>query len=124
MDTKALLYGIIGFLLGGLIVSIAATTLNQEGGKKDDMNMSQMSSSLKNKKGDEFDKAYLSNMIEHHQGAIDMAELAEKNAKHQEIKTMSQTILSIQQKDIEQMKSWQELWGYKSDSDKDAGHSM
>lgn len=29
MDTKALLYGIIGFILGGLVVSIAATTFNK-----------------------------------------------------------------------------------------------
>ena len=29
MDTKALLYGIIGFILGGLLVSIAATTFDK-----------------------------------------------------------------------------------------------
>lgn len=29
MDTKALLYGLIGFFLGGLLVSIAATTFEK-----------------------------------------------------------------------------------------------
>lgn len=29
METKPLLYGIIGFLLGGLLVSIAATTFDK-----------------------------------------------------------------------------------------------
>lgn len=29
MDTKALLYGIIGFILGGLLVSVAATTFDK-----------------------------------------------------------------------------------------------
>ncbi|HET8709174.1 MAG TPA: hypothetical protein VFL85_02735 [Candidatus Saccharimonadales bacterium] len=29
MDTKSLLYGIIGFILGGLLVSIAATTFDK-----------------------------------------------------------------------------------------------
>lgn len=29
METKPLLYGIIGFMLGGLLVSIAATTFDK-----------------------------------------------------------------------------------------------
>ena len=29
MDTKALLYGLIGFFLGGLLVSVAATTFDK-----------------------------------------------------------------------------------------------
>lgn len=29
METKPLLYGIIGFLLGGLLVSVAATTFDK-----------------------------------------------------------------------------------------------
>lgn len=30
METKPLLYGLIGFFLGGLLVSIAATTFNND----------------------------------------------------------------------------------------------
>jgi len=30
MDTKSLLYGLIGFFIGGLLVSIAAHTFNNE----------------------------------------------------------------------------------------------
>jgi hypothetical protein len=30
MDTKALAFGIVGFLLGGLVVSIAATQLEDD----------------------------------------------------------------------------------------------
>ena len=33
MDTKILLAGLIGFFLGGLIVSIAATTFEKPGAK-------------------------------------------------------------------------------------------
>ncbi len=124
MDTKALLYGIIGFLLGGLIVSIAATTLNktEDHDHGDTMSMSQMSDDLKGKKGDDFDKAFISGMIEHHQGAIDMARQAEKNAKHDEVKVMSQAIISAQEKEIEEMKLWQKQWGYESDHASD--HNM
>ncbi len=30
MDTKSLLYGLIGFFIGGLLVSIAATTFEND----------------------------------------------------------------------------------------------
>ncbi len=30
MDTRALLYGLIGFFLGGLLVAIAANTFNKD----------------------------------------------------------------------------------------------
>ena len=51
--------------------------------------MDMMVDSLKNKSDDEFDKAFITGMIEHHQGAIDMAKLAQKQAKHEELKTMA-----------------------------------
>jgi hypothetical protein len=31
MDTKALAFGIVGFLLGGLVVSVAATQFEDDG---------------------------------------------------------------------------------------------
>jgi uncharacterized protein (DUF305 family) len=64
-------------------------------------------------KGDDFDKAFLKEMIDHHQGAIDMAMLAEANAKHGEIKKLSQDILSAQSSEIDMMQTWQTDWGYK-----------
>lgn len=114
METKPLAFGIVGFLIGGLVVSVAASQLDKPGNTEDDseMSMSQMTDSLKNKKGDDFDKAFISSMIEHHQGAIDMAKLAEKNAKHDEIKNMSNDIMSAQSTEIEMMKKWQNEWGY------------
>jgi uncharacterized protein (DUF305 family) len=72
--------------------------------------MGDMSSMLKGKKGDDFDKAFLSQMIVHHQGAIDMANGALVNAKHQEIKDLARDIISAQEKEINQMKSWQDQW--------------
>ena len=113
METKALLYGIIGFMLGGLTVSVAAS---QFGGVStgSDMTMSQMSSHLQNKTGDDFDKAFISSMIEHHEGAIDMAKLADKQAKHAEIKQLASDILDAQSREIDMMQAWQTDWGYKA----------
>ena len=74
--------------------------------------MSMMSSSLKGLKGDEFDKRFISEMVTHHEGAVDMAELALTNAKHQEVKTMAQNIISAQTKEIDEMQTWQKDWHY------------
>jgi uncharacterized protein (DUF305 family) len=72
--------------------------------------MQGMMNGLENKTGDDFDKAFISEMIVHHQGAIDMANAALKNAKHQEIKDLANAIISAQTKEINQMKEWQTNW--------------
>jgi len=114
METKSLTYGIIGFLLGGLVVSIAATQFDKPESSNGSMTMSQMSEDLRGRTGDDFDQAFISGMIEHHQGAIDMANLAKENAKHDEIKKLADDILSAQSKEIDMMQTWQADWGYKS----------
>lgn len=65
---------------------------------------------LQGKTGDAFDRAFLSEMIMHHQGAVYMAEAALKDAKHQEIKTMAQNIIAAQTTEIQQMQQWQKSW--------------
>jgi uncharacterized protein (DUF305 family) len=72
--------------------------------------MESMMSGLYGKTGDEFDRAFLSEMIMHHEGAVDMAESALQDAKHQEIKNMAQAIISAQTTEINQMKAWQKSW--------------
>ncbi|MCE9628778.1 MAG: DUF305 domain-containing protein [Candidatus Vogelbacteria bacterium] len=72
--------------------------------------MASMNAELNGKTGDEFDKAFISEMIMHHQGAVEMAQLALKNAKHAEIKTLANAIISAQNKEIADMKAWQEAW--------------
>lgn len=76
------------------------------------MQMGSMTSSLEGKKGEEFDKEFLSQMIIHHQGAVDMAKMALENASHQEIKDLATAIIEAQEKEISQMKEWQKSWGY------------
>lgn len=117
MQTRPLLYGIIGFILGGLLVSIAATTFDKPASQSNaGMTMNEMAKSLQNKRGDDFDRAFVSEMIEHHQGAIDMATLAATRAKHPEIKKLSANIVTAQTAEIQQMKTWQQNWNYSSDS--------
>ena len=75
----------------------------------DDMMLS-MNAELKGKTGDAFDQAFLAEMIVHHEGAVEMAELALANAKHQEIKDLAAAIISAQNKEIAEMKAWQKSW--------------
>lgn len=72
--------------------------------------MDDMNAALRGKTGDTFDKEFLAEMIVHHQGAIDMAQLALTNAKHQEIKDLANTIIKAQTSEIAQMKMWQKNW--------------
>ena len=67
-------------------------------------------------KGEDYDRMFLANMIAHHQGAVDMANLALTSTKHQEIKDMANAIISAQTKEIGDMQSWQTAWGYPASS--------
>lgn len=119
METKSLLIGISSFIAGGLLVSIAATTfekndIQSSGNSSMSASMQDSTNSLKNKTGDEFDKAFITEMIAHHKGAIDMAKVAQTNGKHDEIKTLAEVIISAQEKEITDMKQWQMNWGYEN----------
>lgn len=73
------------------------------------MGMSGMEA-LKGLSGKEFNIAFLSQMIAHHQGAIDMAQQALKVAKHAETKKEAQRVLTDQKKEIKQMTTWLQKW--------------
>ncbi len=129
METKPLLYGLIGFFLGGFIVSIASTTLDKpvaedkptdKSAIMDTISMSEMVASLENKTGDDYDEAFINEMIAHHQSAVDMAKLSSANAKHDEIKELSDEIINAQEKEITKMKQWQMDWGYSSSPEHDS----
>ena len=122
MQTKPFLYGLIGFILGGLLVAIAATTFNKPDQETtsnsntsiSSMSMDSMTAELKNKTGDEYDKLFIESMIAHHVGAIEMAKLSANNAKHEEVKSLSNDIIAAQEKEISEMKQWKQDWGYSS----------
>lgn len=121
MNNQTIIVGIIALVLGGVGGYIlnnppAQVHTMSDGNTMDGMShgmqaeMDGMMASLEGKVGDEFDKAFLSEMIMHHEGAVDMAEAALKNANHEEIKIMANAIISAQTTEINQMKSWQASW--------------
>ncbi len=72
--------------------------------------MHSMNAALEGKKGNDFDKAFISEMIVHHQGAVQMAELALKSSERKEIRELSQAIITAQNKEIADMQNWQRSW--------------
>ena len=81
--------------------------------------------SFKGKTGDALDKQFLTDMLGHHQGALDMATLSATRAKHAEIKTLSDNIISTQTNEIAHMKGYASTFGYQNlDSADDYMHSM
>lgn len=59
---------------------------------------------------DPFDKAFIDNMIPHHQSAIEMARVAREESDNPRVKELAEAIVSAQEKEIEQMKSWRREW--------------
>jgi uncharacterized protein (DUF305 family) len=92
----------------GMHVMPGGQMMHDMSGMQDEMD--NMLGQLQGKTGDEFDKAFLSEMIMHHQGAVVMAEAALRNARHQEIKDMAREIIDAQAREINHMKEWQKNW--------------
>jgi uncharacterized protein (DUF305 family) len=51
------------------------------------------------------DERFIDAMVPHHQGAVEMAQVALENAEHDEIVQLSESIISTQQAEIEELKS-------------------
>jgi uncharacterized protein (DUF305 family) len=69
------------------------------------MGSGEMAKQMVMEKGKYSDKAFIDAMVPHHQGAIAMAEVALKNAQHEEIIQLSRNIISSQQAEIVELKS-------------------
>lgn len=59
---------------------------------------------------DQLDPSFMTWMIVHHQGAIEMARLAEERAAHQEVKDLAAGIIASQSAEIETMQGWLADW--------------
>ncbi|WP_437656574.1 DUF305 domain-containing protein [Sorangium sp. So ce1182] len=57
-----------------------------------------------------FDRQFIDMMAPHHEGAVMMAETAQQRAEHPELKAMADDIISAQNQEIGQLKSWREQW--------------
>ncbi len=72
--------------------------------------MMDMMSGLAGKTGDAFDQVFLSEMIIHHQGAVDMAHAVLTSSKRPELIKLANDIIAAQTKEIGMMQAWQKEW--------------
>ncbi|QIN84814.1 DUF305 domain-containing protein [Rubrobacter tropicus] len=77
-------------------------------GQMENMGMMTDSGNLANEKP--FDKAFIDNMIPHHQSAIEMAEVARDKSQNPRIEELATNIVEAQEREISQMKQWREQW--------------
>ncbi len=72
--------------------------------------MDDMMTNLKGKTGAEFDKAFLSEMIMHHEGAVVMAQAVLTTSKRLELIQLAKNIISAQTTEIKMMNDWKREW--------------
>lgn len=57
-----------------------------------------------------FDQRFITAMISHHAGAIDMAQEAQTKAEHAEVRQLAGAIVQAQEAEIQQLQAWQKTW--------------
>src|SRR5919112_1867396 len=106
------------FALAALLLALPLTLAScgaswEPAGSGESMNHGDMNGGMKSmdhgsgmstKDGEYSDKAFIDGMVVHHQGAVEMAQVALKNADREEIIKLSNNIISSQQAEIEELK--------------------
>ncbi len=129
MNKKQIIYivvtAVVFFFVGTMVDGKSNKDWKKDGYKKQGMHMMEggkmnhgdmkgtmdgMMQGLEGKTGKDFDKAFLTEMIVHHEGAVVMAEAVLKNSKQPELITLANDIISAQTKEIGMMKGWLSEW--------------
>ncbi len=106
-----LFFAVVVSLIVGFV---AGKGMSNEENKKSthsmDSQMEDMKHSLMDKKGDEFDKAFLDEMIVHHEGALLMANQVLATSTRPELLELADEIIKAQTEEINKMKEWRSVW--------------
>ena len=65
---------------------------------------------LRGLSGDAFDRAFIAQMVPHHQMGVMMAQMALPGAQHPELRALLQAIIASQSAEIGQMQQWYQAW--------------
>lgn len=116
-NTKIVISAVVGVILGAGGITVfsqnneTAMPLASNGATIDhNTQQDPMTSSLAGKKGENFDREFIIQMIAHHQGAIQMAEMALETSKRPEILELSRGIIAAQDMEIQKMQKWHQMW--------------
>ena len=58
----------------------------------------------------DFDRAFIEQMIPHHQMGVMMASMAQVNSQHPELRQLQQAMVRVQSDEIQQMEQWYWTW--------------
>ncbi|WP_255022519.1 DUF305 domain-containing protein [Cyanobium sp. T1G-Tous] len=58
----------------------------------------------------DFDRAFLEQMIPHHQMGVMMASMAQMHSQHPELRQLQQAMVRVQSDEIQQMEQWYRTW--------------
>ena len=58
----------------------------------------------------DFDRAFIEQMIPHHQMGVMMASMAQSNSQHPELRQLQQAMVRVQSDEIQQMTQWYRSW--------------
>lgn len=73
--------------------------------------------------GEAYDEAFIADMLAHHEGALNMSEIAGAATERKEILDLSQSIIQTQAQEIIKMQAFQAEWGYEKTFGGHASHS-
>ena len=88
-----------GTMMGGMGGSVTMDSM-----------MKDMMANLDGKKGADFDKAFLTEMVMHHEGAVVMAKAVLTSSSRPELKKLANEIIIAQNKEVSQMRTWYKMW--------------
>jgi len=97
----------------GKDVPTGSATMNQHGMMGGGRNMGMMGDEADMQRlanAENFDKAFATDMIPHHQMAVMMAQMLKNSTGRDEMKKLADEIISAQTKEIDQMRDWLKSW--------------
>ncbi len=113
MNINTVIVSVIGLIIGfGGGYVLASDRQPVPAPMEHNMNttMSGMTSNLESKQGVEFEQAFLSEMITHHEGAVAMAQQVLAKTQRPELVKLANDIIAAQTAEIQMMKNWQQAW--------------
>lgn len=110
LDVKTIVIALASLALGFFMAALLDEKNHAQEAHTMHSTMEGMTAGLEGKTGEEFDKAFLEEMIVHHEGAIEMAEMLLANTQRPELKMLGENIIAAQTGEVEIMKGWLAAW--------------
>lgn len=113
MNKKFAIYSLVALIAGSTITTLSLTDkakAQQQNQSPPPATSSPMMQREIDRGTEEVDKSFIEMMIPHHQGAVEMAQMAVKKAKNPEVRKLAESIISDQNREIEQMRTWYKHW--------------